>query len=214
MEETHIACARLHMFVFISHNKADKATARLLAAALVETGVNVWFDEWILRPGDSIVGGIDNGLAQCDVFVLIWSESARQSNWVGTELRAVINRRVQDRTLRIVPVLTDSTPLPALVAEYKGFNLTATADLRRIAEEIAGVSNLRDIAQMLQRRLHELADAELAADNPIRVVVCPECASKNLSIERKFDGYSEQDVYFVMCLDCPWASARKVKNAT
>ena len=118
-EEARIA-RRFNMLVFISHNKGDKATARLLAAALVETRVNVWFDEWTLRPGDSIVGGIDNGLAQCDVFVLIWSESARQSNWVGTELRAVINRRVRDRTLRIVPVLTDSTPLPVLVAEYKG----------------------------------------------------------------------------------------------
>lgn len=62
------------MLVFVSHNKSDKATARLLASALVETGVNVWFDEWSLRPGDSIVGGIENGLAECDVFVLIWSQ--------------------------------------------------------------------------------------------------------------------------------------------
>lgn len=69
-------------------------------------------------------------------------------------------------------------------------------------------------AAVVRRCLHELADAELAADNPIRVVVCPECASKNLSIQRKFDGYSEQDVYLVMCLDCPWGSARKVKNET
>jgi hypothetical protein len=41
MEEARIARERLNMLVFISHNKADKATARLLAASLVETGVNV-----------------------------------------------------------------------------------------------------------------------------------------------------------------------------
>lgn len=201
------------MLAFVSHNKSDKATARLLASALVEAGVNVWFDEWNLRPGDSIVGGIENGLSECDVFILIWSQHAKQSNWVGTELRAAINRRVGDKALRLVPVLADETPLPVLIAEYKGFNLSSVPDLRRIASEISGVSNLRDIAQLLQRRLHELAESELAPDNPIRVVVCPECASKNLSIERIYDHYSEQDAYFVMCRDCTWGTARKVRNA-
>ncbi len=182
------------MLVFISHNKSDKATARLLASALAETGVNVWFDEWNLRPGDSIVGGIESGITDCDVFVLIWSENAKQSNWVGTEMRAAINRRVGDKALRLVPVLSDETPLPALIAEYKGFSLSSVPDLRQIAAEISGVTNIKDIAQMLQRRLHKLAGAEIAPDNPIRVVVCPECASKNLSIERGYDHYSEQDV--------------------
>lgn len=119
-----------------------------------------------------------------------------------------------DKALRLVPVLTDETPLPILIAEYKGFNLSSVPDLRHIAGEIAEVSNVRDIAQMLQRRLHELAKSELAPDNPIRVVVCPECASKNLSIERSYDHYSEHDVYFVMCQDCPWGTARKVQTAT
>ncbi|WP_447962576.1 toll/interleukin-1 receptor domain-containing protein [Nitrospira sp. Ecomares 2.1] len=198
------------MLVFISHNKADKATARLLASALVEAGVNVWFDEWNLRPGDSIVGDIESGLAECDVFVLIWSESAKQSNWVGTEMRAAINRRVGDKALRLVPVLADETPLPILIAEYKGFNLLTVPDLRKIAQEISGVTNIKDVAQMLQRRLHELAAAELPPDNPIRVIVCPECASKNLNVRREYDFYSEGLVYFIMCEDCTWGTAGKV----
>lgn len=202
------------MHAFVSHNKTDKATARLIAAALVETGVNVWFDEWSLRPGESIVGGIDNGLSHCDVFVLIWSKHSKQSNWVGTELRAAINRRVGDQSFRLIPVPTDETPLPALVAEYKGFCLSTIPDLRRIAAEIAGVSDARDIAQMLQRRLHELAEAELSPDNPIRIVVCPRCASKNLSIERGYDYYTEKNAYFVLCRDCPWGTAGTVITAT
>jgi hypothetical protein len=200
------------VLIFVSHNTADKATARLLATAFVEAGAGVWFDEWDLRPGDSIVGGIEKGLAECDVFLLIWSLTAQQSKWVGTELRAVINRRVGDNSLRIVPVLTDETPLPVLVAEYKGFNLTTVPDLRHIASEITGVTNVRDIAQLLQRRLHELADAEIAADNPIRIVVCPECASRNLSVERGHDGLSDQVAYFVLCEDCSWGTARKIKK--
>ncbi|TAK83987.1 MAG: toll/interleukin-1 receptor domain-containing protein [Betaproteobacteria bacterium] len=201
------------MLAFISHNKVDKATARLLAAALVEMGANVWFDEWNLRPGDSITGGIENGISTCDVFVLIWSTPASQSNWIGMELRAIVTRRVNDDTLRVVPVMVDETPLPALVAEYKGFNLATVPDLRRIASEITGVTNVRDVAHMLQKRLHELADAENDPDNPIRVVVCPQCASKNLSVKRDYDHYSGSDAYFVLCLDCPWGTAQKVKGA-
>jgi hypothetical protein len=200
------------VLVFVSHNKADKASARLLATALVEAGVSVWFDEWNLRPGESIIGGIEHGLTKCDVFVLIWSANAQQSNWVGAELRAITTRRVGDNSLRIVPIFADGTPLPILIAEYKGFDLATVPDLRRIAAEITGSTNAREIAQLLQRRLHELADAEIAPDNPIRVVVCPECASKNLSIERSYDGYSDQEVYFVLCQDCSWGIARKAKN--
>jgi hypothetical protein len=201
----------MRILVFISHNRADKATARLLASAIVETGMNVWFDEWQLRPGDSIVGGIETGISDCNVFILIWSAEAQRSDWVGTELRAIVNRRVADDALRIVPVFTDGTPLPALVAEYKGFNLATAPDLRRIAADIAGNPNVRDTAHLLQKRLHELARAELAPDNPLPYMVCPECASKDLDIRRDYDGYSEQLVYFVMCNECSWGSARKVK---
>ncbi len=202
------------MHAFISHNKADKATGRLLAKALVETGASVWFDEWNLRPGDSIIGGIENGLTNCDVFVLIWSLAAQRSNWVGAELRAVLSRRIGDNSLRIVPVLVDGTPLPIMVAEYKGFDLATIPDLQRIAAEITGIPDNRNLAQLLQRRLHELAEAEIAPDNPIRILVCPECASKNLSVERSYDGYSDHDVYFVLCPDCSWGTARKAKITT
>jgi len=201
------------MLAFLSHNKADKATARLLASALAEAGVNVWFDEWILKPGDSITGGISDGLTKCDAFVLIWSNKAAASNWVGTEVRAAITRRVNDDALRLIPVIVDETSLPILLAEYKGYSLTTVPDLRRIAMEISGVTNTKDLAQLLQKRLHELATAELASDNPVRVIVCPECTSKNLSIERSYDGYSDSDVYFVMCKDCAWGTARKVRTA-
>ena len=41
------------MRIFISHNKADLITARAIALLLVEQGLDVWFDEWEIRPGDS-----------------------------------------------------------------------------------------------------------------------------------------------------------------
>ena len=104
------------MKAFICHNKADKVIARMIASALVQQGVDVWFDEWRIRPGESITGGIEAGLTMADCFVLVWSQDASKSNWVGTEVRAYIRRRVDDQTLRIIPFMLDRTTLPALVA--------------------------------------------------------------------------------------------------
>src|SRR4051812_36790688 len=48
--------------VFLSHSAKDKAVVRPLAERLRKDGVKVWFDEWVLKPGDSIPVKIEEGL--------------------------------------------------------------------------------------------------------------------------------------------------------
>ena len=124
------------MHAFISYNKHDRTTARLLATALVQQGVDVWFDEWGIAPGESLTGGIEKGLQASDVFVLVWSSHAAASNWVGTELRAYLRRRIDDASLRVIPIMLDSKALPILVADYKGFALSNSTSLPDIAAKI------------------------------------------------------------------------------
>ncbi|MBI4768804.1 MAG: toll/interleukin-1 receptor domain-containing protein, partial [Deltaproteobacteria bacterium] len=38
--------------VFISHNSKDKPRVRPLAEKLRANGLQVWFDEWAIKPGD------------------------------------------------------------------------------------------------------------------------------------------------------------------
>jgi hypothetical protein len=40
--------------VFLSHNKADKSRVRQLAERLRAAGLRVWFDDWVIKPGDDI----------------------------------------------------------------------------------------------------------------------------------------------------------------
>ena len=53
---------------FLSHSAQDKAVVRPLAERLRADGVKVWFDEWVLKPGDRIernqskTGKIEEGL--------------------------------------------------------------------------------------------------------------------------------------------------------
>ena len=197
------------MNVFISHNSSDKDTARLLAVALVEQGVNVWFDEWAIRPGDSITGGIETGLSEADVFVLVWSANAKKSNWVGTEVRAYLRRRVDDQTLRIVPVMIDSTPLPALVADYKGFSMTDGKTMEDIASEITGTPRDMEIARRLQTKLLDLT-WEHSHGDPLPFLVCPQCGSPELERSQQDDPKHERSYYVIQCKKCHWWESTEI----
>lgn len=102
--------------VFLSHNANDKEFVRRLAAA---TGAHVWFDEWTIRPGDSIPGQIDQGLIQFNIFALVWSEAASHSQWVRTEMDAALTRWIGNSSLRLVPIVLDNTPLPVLLSSRR-----------------------------------------------------------------------------------------------
>lgn len=45
--------------VFLSHSAKDKVVVRPLAERLRKDGLKVWFDEWVLKPGDSIPAKIE-----------------------------------------------------------------------------------------------------------------------------------------------------------
>lgn len=62
--------------VFISHASEDKdAIVRPLANALVNEGLDVWYDEFALHIGDSLRQKIDRGLAKNRVGLVVLSTS-------------------------------------------------------------------------------------------------------------------------------------------
>jgi len=66
--------------VFLNHSSQDKSIVRAVAEQLKNDGLRVWFDEWILKPGDSILARIEEGLEQSRVLVLFMSAHAFGSN--------------------------------------------------------------------------------------------------------------------------------------
>jgi|SRR5580704_13138333 hypothetical protein len=65
------------MKVFLSHSTKDKEFVQKLAAALIGDGFEAWLCQVDLDWGDNFVAKIEDGLAQCDVAVLVWSPNAR-----------------------------------------------------------------------------------------------------------------------------------------
>ena len=59
--------------VFISHRGQETALAGKLATEIQQAGFQVWFDEWDIHIGDSIVERINNGLENAWYLILCYS---------------------------------------------------------------------------------------------------------------------------------------------
>jgi hypothetical protein len=90
--------------VFISHASEDKdAIARPLAETFLARGLEVWYDEYTLRVGDSLRKSIDAGLAGCKFGVVILSPFFFNKHWPEQELNGLANREVHGKKV-ILPV--------------------------------------------------------------------------------------------------------------
>src|SRR4051794_24105318 len=84
---------------FISYSHEDKEFVRQLADALNQNAVPLFFDEWDIRPGDSIIKKIfEEGLANSDFFFIVLSSTSVNSPWVSDELDVATVRRISGLT--------------------------------------------------------------------------------------------------------------------
>lgn len=121
--------------VFICHASEDKdAIARPLATALLEEHVEVWFDEYSMRVGDSLREAIDRGLAHSDFGIVIVSPAFFAKRWPQRELNGLIAREMAGARRIVLPVwhgadpamiLQHSPPLADIVAAQSSDGLAA-----------------------------------------------------------------------------------------
>lgn len=107
-----------HYDVFLSHSSADKPVVRELAVRLQDAGLRVWFDEWIIKPGDLISAKIEEGLEHSGVLLFCMSAQAFGSEWVGLESHSAIFRDPQNLERRFVPLRLDDAPIKAMLQGY------------------------------------------------------------------------------------------------
>ena len=97
--------------VFLSHSAKDKAVVRPLAERLRQDGLKVWFDEWVLKPGDSIPAKIEAGLEHSRVLVLCMSANAFGSDWAQLEAGMFRFRDPLNQERRFIPLRLDDDGL-------------------------------------------------------------------------------------------------------
>lgn len=79
--------------VFICHASEDKDEfVHALAEALEESGLSVWYDNFVLRMGDSLIESINAGLSQSAFGIVVLSPIFLQKDWPKRELSALLAR--------------------------------------------------------------------------------------------------------------------------
>lgn len=92
---------------FISHASEDKEVfVRPLASALAENGLEVWYDDFELRVGDSLLESINRGLAESDYGIVILSPAFFEKQWPQRELAGLVARETGEHKI-ILPVWHD-----------------------------------------------------------------------------------------------------------
>ena len=119
--------------VFLSHSAKDKAVVRPLAERLRADGVEGWFDEWVLKPGDSIgtnqskTAKIEEGLERSRVLVLCMSANAFGSDWAQLESGTFRTgqrpfRNPLNMERRFLPLRLDDAPIKGSLAQFLYIN--------------------------------------------------------------------------------------------
>ena len=132
--------------VFISHASEDKdEIVRPLYTALAGEGLEVWYDEFSLRIGDSLRQKIDKGLATSRVGLVVLSPAFIDKGWTNYELDGIVTKAVSGEQI-LLPIWHNITKQqvvdfsPSLADKVARSTATHTVD--EIAKEIAELLNV------------------------------------------------------------------------
>jgi hypothetical protein len=95
---------------FISHASEDKDTfVRMFANRLVQKGFKVWYDENILKLGDSLFEEISNGIKKSDFGIVVLSKAFLKKEWTKKEVNGLISKEIFTSNKVVLPIWLDIT---------------------------------------------------------------------------------------------------------
>lgn len=78
--------------IFISYSHLDEDKVKFIHQAYEALNVDHFFDRAYLKPGDVYPEKIKNYIASADLFILCWSENAKNSDYVQLEIEDAMKR--------------------------------------------------------------------------------------------------------------------------
>lgn len=174
--------------VFLSHSSKDKAVVRDVAERLHKDGLKVWFDEWVLKPGDSIPAKIESGLESSRVLVLCMSAHAFGSDWRQLKAGTFRFRDPLNQERRFIPLRLDDAPIKGSLAQFLYINWHP-------AEREQEYRKLLDSCQPLVKTKppKRTSVLRLSAANAVRLTpkarikACPFSPSRKFALTGSFD---------------------------
>lgn len=101
--------------LFVSYSTLDLAEVEQLRLQLKDTPIDIFVAEHSIEPSQELAPTIAAAIESCDLFVLLWSKNAKNSDWVSQEIG-----RAHALKKAILPlVLTEGITLPGFIQGIK-----------------------------------------------------------------------------------------------
>lgn len=152
--------AAAHPKVYLAHASEDKAMVRPIAEYLMANGIDVWFDEWEIDPGDSLRQKMEEGLGKMTHFMVVLTPASIEKPWVALEIDVGIVKRIGCES-RMVPVVIDLDPKQL------------TPFLRTMLYFPIDPANEADLEALVDR-LHDVSRKPVLGEAPRYVCSAPE----------------------------------------
>ncbi len=153
--------------IFLSYNREDQPTAKLIANALAGEGFEVWWDT-VLRAGQTYDEVTERQLHDASAVVVLWSSRSVRSKWVRAEAT------LGDRKSALIPVMIEQCDRPIM------FELIQTADLTKWTgdlEDRQWKAFVEDVREHVERKRGAAAAA--AAPTPVATAAEAKAASSD-----------------------------------
>lgn len=138
--------------VFLSYKQRSKAEpiADIIADRLSHQHIEVWFDKWEIKAGDSVPGKIGEGFKSSDACLVFLESQYSSSDWCTKEMNTALTKAINEG-FTIIPILLEDCEKPELLKDLKHISLKEPS------------------AQDFEQKLSEITDAIYKVDlNPYR----------------------------------------------
>lgn len=97
---------------FLSYSSKDRVEVLKRAQSLRLAKIDIFQDVLTLQPADRWSEEILRHVDECDLFLLFWSRSAKESEWVEKEVKYALDKQKQspDKLPDIIPVIIEGPP--------------------------------------------------------------------------------------------------------
>ena len=116
------------------------------------TGLETLIDVLTLRPGDMWNPKIFEAIDESDLFVVIWSTNARDSEWVKKESQYALTHYMEHGSPDFVPIPVEGPPIASVPQDLQAYHFNdellgqiRAAELEMLARKHLGQSNVTPV---------------------------------------------------------------------
>lgn len=177
------------MSIFISYTQRDKSLVTPIAEVIRQTfgQESVFFDQWSIQPGDSIIEEMNQGLAKSKFFLYFISKNSLTSEMVKLEWMNALIKKVRGE-IKFIPIKIDDCLIPDILLQNMYINLYGYGlefAVRQIIDVISGKNTYKP--------------GELSGFQNIRAYISG--SSKQLKVEFRAEAYTEPHSKYLILLN-------------